>query len=394
MKTIIVDHDNDTELAARGRFNAIVPLLLTYGAEPLHTWSENANDEGIISPSELNQHFGKDVNILYTLTSRIPEDDPALDGANGDRRWLHEISTEIPKHIVEYANSGKLHIAYFVGEIINITPKEILETVNQQLELAGLLPEAITVYIPNFQLHELGVSYIKFISIFEMSYYGYLAKAGLPISKNVIQEVNMERRNKKFTCLNHLSKAHRMCFAGSLYNTGRHLKGYFSYIGQDFIDGEPGTLLKNLSFRQFENHIPFLLDTDDAEAVNYHWRVKKPFFNDAYWNFVTESFYADYYSLTEKTFKPLVNLQPFIIVGAPGSLETLHKLGYQTFSSVIDESYDYELNHNKRMEKLIALSYRLTDMTDAQHMRIMRKIEPILKHNQEVFFNKDWKEML
>ena len=185
-----------------------------------------------------------------------------------------------------------------------------------------------------------------------------------------------------------------MCFAGSLYNTGRHLKGYFSYIGQDFIDGEPGTLLKNLSFRQFENHIPFLLDTDDAEAVNYHWRVKKPFFNDAYWNFVTESFYADYYSLTEKTFKPLVNLQPFIIVGAPGSLETLHKLGYQTFSSVIDESYDYELNHNKRMEKLIALSYRLTDMTDAQHMRIMRKIEPILKHNQEVFFNKDWKEML
>jgi hypothetical protein len=145
---------------------------------------------------------------------------------------------------------------------------------------------------------------------------------------------------------------------------------------------------------KFKSKIPFLIDTEDSEEVNYHWEVRKAFFEDAYWNFVTESFFEDYMSLTEKTFKPIANLQPFLIFGSPLSLRQLHKLGYKTFDGYIDESYDIIEDPNQRMRALCKEAFKLADMTDADHVKLMTAIKPILEHNQKLFFNKTWKEFL
>jgi len=392
MNTIIVDHDLPTEISGHIRFNKIIPILRAWGAEQLHTpWANQTLNNGIITPGELNTYLDSGADIIYALTARMPS---PMD--HGQAAWLHEIGKEIPKNIIELANDGKLRIAFFVGEILTFTPDEILAEVDNQLHFAGINQASITVYVPNFKVVALDAPHLKFISIFEMSYNYYLNNGStIPLKENIIQTVNMEQRGKKFTCLNHLNKTHRLCLAAALFNAGKHEDGYFSYHLTPLMQGEPGSYITTVNANNFLGHGPFLLDTGvEAREVNYHDTVLKPLFNDAYWNFVTESFFADYSTLTEKTFKPIVNLQPFIIIGAPGSLAALHDLGYQTFSSVIDESYDYIEDHDRRMKILVDQALQLAAMPHERHLRIMKKIKPILEHNQQHFFSKHWKDFL
>ena len=211
---------------------------------------------------------------------------------------------------------------------------------------------------------------------------------------NVIQTVNLNKRNKKYTCLNHLSKTHRLAIAGALFTSGRHLDGNLSYHNTEYTAGRPSTFINTLDLTEFHEQAPFLIDTDDSERVQHHWDVVKPFFNDAYWNFVTESFFYYYAALTEKTFKPIANLQPFIIFGCPGSLKELRRLGYKTFGHVIDESYDEMYSEDRRMVRLVKLAFQLADMSDEEHIEMMTEIKPILEHNQRVFFSKTWKDYI
>ena len=393
MKTIVVDHDTPTEISALARFNPIIPILRNLGAEDFDDGLTNDAVDGIITPRQIPEYLNTDYNIIYALTAREPTTYEPAD-------WLSGISEEIPTNIIELANAGKLHIAFFVGEIITITPAQILGAVDPLLEKAGINKESITVYVPNFKIPDLGVSHIKFISIFEMSYFYDLKiferkRKGIPLNKNIIQHVNLNPRSKKFTCLNHLSKQHRLCFAASIFNAGKHTDGYFSYHQNPLLRGFPEGYFKTINPYHFMGRTPFLVDTKNGDGeVNYHDTVKKPFFADAYWNFVTESFYVDYCALTEKTFKPIANLQPFIIVGATGSLKALRDLGYETFNDVIDESYDHIEDPDRRMKLLVEVALRLIDMTDKQHIRMMTKIKPVLEHNQQVFLNKHWKDFL
>ena len=56
---------------------------------------------------------------------------------------------------------------------------------------------------------------------------------------------------------------------------------------------------------------------------------------------VTETVYRGKKNhLTEKTFKPIVMQQPFIIQSCKGSLEYLRRYGFKTFADFWDESYD------------------------------------------------------
>jgi hypothetical protein len=76
------------------------------------------------------------------------------------------------------------------------------------------------------------------------------------------------------------------------------------------------------------------------------------FFDNAWCNIVMESqFDVDQSNgvfLTEKTFKPIKHGQLFFVAGAAGSLRALRDLGYRTFDSVLDNSYDSISNHTQR----------------------------------------------
>lgn len=85
--------------------------------------------------------------------------------------------------------------------------------------------------------------------------------------------------------------------------------------------------------------------------------------------------------LSEKTFKPIANRHPFIIVSVPGMLESLKELGYQTFHPYIDETYDTIQDDYQRMKAIVKEIDRLCHLTKEQELEFINNLTPIVKYN-------------
>jgi hypothetical protein len=84
---------------------------------------------------------------------------------------------------------------------------------------------------------------------------------------------------------------------------------------------------------------------------------------------------------TEKTAKPLATGKPFLLVSGPGSLERLKEMGIETFSSVINESYDREPTPTKRIQAIVnSLQILYNDTNRSEKIAEMYRIA---ERNQE-----------
>ena len=231
------------------------------------------------------------------------------------------------------------------------------------------------VYFPNFEL------YYRYLQVLEGNY---------------VKKHNLESRDKKFTCLNRADKAWRKIYASFLHNLDVTKYGYFSYTGYKYETSHVGlddfsmwehyddTLQQDIL--SFELQMPFKCDELLDHEHNNHKLINSDFYQNAYWNFVVETHFDNNTCfLTEKTFKPILNLQPFIIIGNPGSLQLLKSLGYKTFEDVIKETYDTETDHRERMSMLLKMSFDLCNLSDKHHRRIQTIIADVLEHNQKNF---------
>jgi hypothetical protein len=97
--------------------------------------------------------------------------------------------------------------------------------------------------------------------------------------------------------------------------------------------------------------------------------------------------------LTEKTFKPIALGMPFIIAGTQGSLEYLRSYGFQTFSSLWDESYD-QAEDNVRIERIADLLRSLDSKTAQQKQQLFAAAIPIIEHNWNHFYNGGFERIL
>lgn len=91
-------------------------------------------------------------------------------------------------------------------------------------------------------------------------------------------------------------------------------------------------------------------------------------------------------SFSEKTWKPIVNLRPFIIVGVPGSLANLHSLGFMTFSKWWDESYDTIQDPLQRMLNIVELTKDICKKSIGDLQEIYVDMKPILKFNYDHYY--------
>jgi len=76
-------------------------------------------------------------------------------------------------------------------------------------------------------------------------------------------------------------------------------------------------------------------------------------YNACCFEIVAETFSEQVCWFTEKIIRPIAARTPFIALGAPGLLRSLQKLGFKTYGSLIDESYDQETNLNTRIGKIV-----------------------------------------
>lgn len=119
----------------------------------------------------------------------------------------------------------------------------------------------------------------------------------------------------------------------------------------------------------------------------YHWveRVVTDLYKHSWLSLVVESSFYAYESnvfISEKTFKPIAAMQPFIIVGSQNALKYLRKLGYKTFHPYIDESYDDEPDHT-RFKAIMESLKKIKAIEDKAAW--YESIREIVEHNYNLF---------
>lgn len=124
-----------------------------------------------------------------------------------------------------------------------------------------------------------------------------------------------------------------------------------------------------------------------AHYYNYVERILNDMYKNSWVSIVTESSYFEYENATfisEKTFKPIACMQPFIIVGTRGTLKYLRKLGYKTFHDYIDESYD-ELDDTERFISIMNTIKKIQLIEDK--VGWFNSMKDIIEHNHKLFLS-------
>lgn len=88
---------------------------------------------------------------------------------------------------------------------------------------------------------------------------------------------------------------------------------------------------------------------------------------------------------TEKIWRPIVCLTPFILQGPIGYLKHLRAMGFKTFGDYWDESYDYDGWYGIRtiQENL----KRISAMSDSELTEMYSDMKPILQYNRDMFMD-------
>ena len=92
-------------------------------------------------------------------------------------------------------------------------------------------------------------------------------------------------------------------------------------------------------------------------------------------------------SLTEKSLRPIATATPFVVAGAPGSLQYLRSYGFETFSPWINESYDHEPNAAKRLSMIVQEMSRLAALSSEQFRVMLQACQHIAYRNRAHFFS-------
>jgi hypothetical protein len=99
-------------------------------------------------------------------------------------------------------------------------------------------------------------------------------------------------------------------------------------------------------------------------------------------NIITETyFFSNIIHITEKTYKPIAFMQPFILVAAAGSLQHLKDMGFKTFGDFWDESYDQELDDKQRFSDILALIKSISEWPDHVKIDFTYVVKDIVEYN-------------
>ena len=91
--------------------------------------------------------------------------------------------------------------------------------------------------------------------------------------------------------------------------------------------------------------------------------------------------------ISEKTWKPIVNKRPFILVSSAGSLSNLKNAGYKTFSDYWDESYDSVIDPTQRMLTIIDIIQSLCTRSVSDLQNMCQHMQSILDYNFDYCFD-------
>jgi len=222
-------------------------------------------------------------------------------------------------------------------------------------------------------------------------------------------EMKNSLREKYFLSYNRIIREYRLALVAMIYELGLQDKGIISLgapkinkeyggtwpnIISDFIEDKKQNEMVSGALKKIKSLCPIVADQDilpetvfssDGEHISIgDWTNFSHQYKRVYFNVVTESCYYDeciYFS--EKIFKPIGQLTPFILMSTPYSLAKLREIGFKTFDGWIDESYDNEEDNDKRFFMIIEVIKNLCGTSREELHDWYYSLTDILIHNQK-----------
>jgi hypothetical protein len=216
--------------------------------------------------------------------------------------------------------------------------------------------------------------------------------------------------DKKFLNLNRRWRKHRPMLVGLLHLNNLLDQGYVSFANN--VDGEnwdgiwsfidhyakdiKGTELYTLLTENKD--ILESIPTSYLDTPKLHINQVQVdngldyFYENSYFSIVNETNYfkemGEGIFLSEKVFKPVLKMHPFILASRPYSMRKFSELGYKTFSPYIDESYDIEEDDSKRLLMIVEETKRLCNLTKDELERFLIGCKDICEYNYQILAEK------
>lgn len=178
--------------------------------------------------------------------------------------------------------------------------------------------------------------------------------------------------DKLFLCLMHIQRSHR----DDIYEQIKqyHDISYISYLSKGIqITGD---------CVQFTNNGNWEGSPSWQRFVNPEW------YNRTNFSLVVETGIHDPRFYSEKILKPLAFKHPFIAWAPYNILDRIKQLGFESFENIIDESYNHEPDHDKRLNMILQEVARLHNEFQIDKKLFTDKITlEKIEHNYDLFYN-------
>lgn len=301
--------------------------------------------------------------------------------------WDHEVDyvALVPESVQDLIRAKQVQLVFFYTEGDN--PRIIRRRIDQMAQANQLDPGAVHFVSANSTADTIaGCSYFADDEL-------------LFQRRNELCTAVRYHKNPRpytFTCLNRTHKWWRCATMTQLHSQGLLDQAQWSYnttvdIGDDVNDCPISVFDHSNLFKQMQDFLtqgPYCADQLDHLAHNDHSHQISQHYTHSYFQVVLEThFDADTSQgtfLTEKTFKPIKNCQPFVLFAPAHSLAQLKQLGYRTFDHVIDPAYDQVIDNNLRWRRVIDTVKSLLSQ-DLSGLYV--NCQSDLIHNQQLFLS-------
>jgi hypothetical protein len=355
--------------------------------------NEDVDKKGVINDDAI---YLFPIEIRTDLASLTKQNKFNLDSIE----YSYSIIDTIDPEILSFVNEGKIKllINYIHDPINDISD---IENIEKYFKEHNVNLESIIIISGNSFKSYTGSIKIFRGSLFEheaaekMMAYPHMSVLGY-MSDNV-KSSDLDSnllRTKKFLSFNRQMnyKPHRQVLAYFALKYKMLDQGFFSFIGTINLEDLSQQLKGLCPEASLENDIlsliPYEIDTQhlsqDRKTSFSTNNNRKDLYLSSYMHITTETgFSSNDVFFSEKTFRPIINLQPFITFANYGCLKELQEIGFKTFHPYIDESYDLEYDSIKRIKLLELEIKRFAEMPLEELHQIYYSMVDILIHNQE-----------
>jgi len=291
----------------------------------------------------------------------------------------------IPKRVIEDHKEGKCIIVFDISSDNVIPYGKIKNTIENTIKFYNLIKN-------NCVLFTCFENETNFLDIKNIGINVVLPTFKIPNIKDAINySLANKNRKHKIRCLNGKHRTHRFKFFEKIFNNDHLKNNEISYcLLPDFNNSDQLYEIKKICV---DNKILDILPLNGKDGgvrnssdIRKNWH--KSCLADFYVEFSVESVCDEKnIFLTEKTARPILSMVPFVLLSSPFSLKNLQNKGFKTFNKWWNESYDNEIDVNKRIDKVFDVFEYINSLSFSDLDQLIIEAHDTLVHNI-MFYNR------